>query len=77
MTTRFYERLATGRFLCMLPESTVRFSGKYLPLKVLPVKLPAPQPVRNITLKNRALNPLAKLFVESARALVRQFLTEK
>ena len=69
--------LATGRFLCMLPESTIRFSGKYLPLKVLPVTLPASQPVRIITLKNRALNPLAKLFVESARALVRQFLVIK
>jgi hypothetical protein len=32
--------LAGGRFLSLLPESMVRFSGKHLPLKVLPVDLP-------------------------------------
>jgi len=69
--------LATGRYLCLLPESTIRLSGKYLPLKVLPVKLPAPQPVRIITLKNRMLNPVAKLFIESAHGIIQQFLAEK
>ena len=57
----------------MLPESTIRFSGKYLPLKVLPVELPAPQPVKIITLKGRVLNPLAELFITSARELIKPF----
>jgi DNA-binding transcriptional LysR family regulator len=69
--------LATGRFLCMLPESTIRFSGKYLPLKVLPVELPAPQPVKIITLKGRVLNPLAEVFIASSREIIRPFLAQR
>jgi DNA-binding transcriptional LysR family regulator len=64
--------LAAGRFLTVLPESMIRFRAKNLPLKVLPVKLPARQlPVVIVTMKNRTLSPLAKLFIESARVMTR------
>ena len=48
--------LAAGRFLTVLPESMIRFRGKNLPLKVLPVELPARQlSVVIVTMKNRTL----------------------
>jgi hypothetical protein len=50
----------------------IRFRAKNLPLKVLPVELPARQlSVVIVTMKNRTLSPLAKLFIDSARAVSR------
>jgi DNA-binding transcriptional LysR family regulator len=61
--------LAAGRFLALLPESTVRYIAEHLPVRVLPVDLPVqPRPVVIVTLKDRTLSPVAKLFVESVRA---------
>jgi DNA-binding transcriptional LysR family regulator len=60
--------LATGRFVTSLPRSLLHFA-KHLPLKRLPVNMPAhPRPVGIMTLTNRALSPLAQLFVDQARA---------
>jgi DNA-binding transcriptional LysR family regulator len=60
--------MATGRFFTVLSESTVRFSGKRLALKILPINLPiAAGPVGIVTLKNRTLSPVTKLFIECAR----------
>lgn len=57
--------VASGRFVATLPISILRFGGYDLSLKVLPIKLPAqPRPVGIVTLKNRTLSPVAKLFVE-------------
>jgi DNA-binding transcriptional LysR family regulator len=66
--------LAAGRFLSVLPGSMVRFGSKNLPLKTLPVELAVPQmPIVIVTLKNRTLSPLAKLFIDTAqRMLCRQ-----
>jgi DNA-binding transcriptional LysR family regulator len=62
-----YHLLSTGRFLTMLPLSMLRF-GKHLPLKTLAVDVPRnPYPTAIITLKNRTLSPLAKLFIGCAR----------
>jgi DNA-binding transcriptional LysR family regulator len=62
--------VGTGRFLTILPGSFLRFSGKRLELKVLPVELPVPpRPVGIVTLKNRTVSPLATLFIECARNL--------
>jgi len=59
--------VASGRFLAILPISILRFGGRDLSLKVLPIKLPAqPRPVGIVTLKNRTLSPVAKLFIECA-----------
>jgi DNA-binding transcriptional LysR family regulator len=60
--------LATGRFLTVLPASAFKFLAKRSELKVLPVELPAARrPNGIITLKNRALSPVARLFIACAR----------
>jgi DNA-binding transcriptional LysR family regulator len=61
-----YHLIATGRFLTMLPASMVHF-GKHLPLKILRIESPPHRrPIGIITLKNRTLSPLGRLFVDSA-----------
>ena len=66
--------IATGRFLGILPAVMLHFSAKRLGLRILPVDLPfKPWPVGIITLKNRTLNPVAQLFIESARKLAKPF----
>jgi DNA-binding transcriptional LysR family regulator len=62
--------LAAGRFLTMSSTSVLRFAGKSLDIKVLPVTLPlARVPIGIVSLKNRTLGPTARLFVEAAREL--------
>jgi DNA-binding transcriptional LysR family regulator len=69
--------VTAGTFLALLPASTVLFS-KHLPLKVLPVALPdQSRPIMIISLKNRELGPVAKLFVENARALTHSSILPK
>jgi DNA-binding transcriptional LysR family regulator len=66
--------VATGRFVALLPSSILRFGGRDVALKMLPIKLPVqPRPVGIVTLKNRTLSPVATLFV----ACVRQVLAGK
>jgi DNA-binding transcriptional LysR family regulator len=70
--------LASGRFLTLLPDSMVRLTAKYMPVKVLPVDIPdLPRPVVILTLKNRALSPVAKLFIECVRAFAESLETGK
>jgi len=58
-----------GRFLTMLPRSTLHFGAKRLRMRILPVSTPmTTRPVEVNTLKNRTLNPIAKLFVDELRA---------
>jgi DNA-binding transcriptional LysR family regulator len=65
--------LGTGRFLSVLPGSFLRFNGKRLGLKALPIALRIPpRPVGVITLKNRTLSPLAAIFIECAREVARE-----
>jgi DNA-binding transcriptional LysR family regulator len=53
---------AARRFLAIVPASIMRFSGKQPSVKILPVELPTTQSsIGIITLKNRALSPLARL----------------
>src|SRR5262249_34226841 len=62
--------VGTGRFMTILPGSFLRFSGKRLGLKALPIELPIPpRPVGVITLKNRTVSPLAQLFIDCAREM--------
>jgi DNA-binding transcriptional LysR family regulator len=64
--------LATGRFLSIFPTSSLRFPTRRPDLKVLPVELPMRRvPNGIITLKDRALSPVAKLFIEHARQVAR------
>src|ERR1700722_6182187 len=56
--------LATGRFLTIFPASALRFSTKRREIRVLPVELrTARVPSGVVTLKNRSLNPVARLVV--------------
>jgi len=67
-----HQLLATGRFLTMLPRYTLMLPGKHPSLKALPVELAnAHGPMAIITLKNRALSPLAELFINTTRAVAR------
>ncbi|MGN6570167.1 MAG: LysR family transcriptional regulator [Pseudolabrys sp.] len=60
--------LATGRFVTVFPASSFKFLAKRSELKVLPIDLPAARrPNGIVTLKNRATNPVAQIFIECAR----------
>jgi DNA-binding transcriptional LysR family regulator len=72
-----YHLLATQRFVTMLPLSMLRV-GKGLSLKLLPIKLKARlRPVGIVTLKNRTLGPVAKLFIDCAREVARPLAKEQ
>src|SRR5262245_49736546 len=64
--------LATGRFLAIMQDSTLRFCAKPWSIKVLPIDLGIPpQKVAIFTLKNRTLSPAVNLFIECARQVAR------
>jgi DNA-binding transcriptional LysR family regulator len=70
--------VATGRFVTILPSSILRFSAKNLSLKELPIKLPIqPRPTGIVTLKNRTLSPVARLFIDCAHAVVKPLAKSK
>jgi DNA-binding transcriptional LysR family regulator len=62
--------VATGRFLSTASGSLLRFSGKRLSVKVLPVSLSIPSRfVGIVTLKRRTISPVVNLFVDCARVV--------
>ena len=64
--------VASGPFVGILPASLLRFGANLPPLKILPVELPvAPLPVGIMTLKNRTISPVVRLFIDCARELTR------
>lgn len=64
--------LAAGRYLALLPESTVRHIAEHLPITVLPVDLKTkPRPVVIVTTKGRTLSPAAQRFIECAREIAK------
>ena len=66
------ELLATGRFLTVVVGFSLLLARKHPGLKALPVKLPdIRQPVGITTLTNRSLSPVAQMFIESVRELVK------
>lgn len=70
--------LATGRFVTIFPASTFRFLAKRSELRILPVELPtARRPNGIVTLKNRALSPVAKLFIDCAREVAKPLAKRK
>jgi len=63
---------AAGSFLTMLPASALRFPTRRTELKALPVQLPmAPVPAGIVTLKNRTLGSVARLFIKHAREVAK------
>ena len=70
--------LASGCYLAICPASMLRFSGKRLGLKALPVELPAPPwPVAITTLKNRTISPVAEIFIECTREVAKPLANGK
>jgi len=70
--------LATGRFLTIVPTSTLRSLAKHSNIKVVPVELPiARVPNGIVTLKNRTLSPVARLFIEAAREVAKPLANRK
>jgi DNA-binding transcriptional LysR family regulator len=69
MHLRFH-LLATGRYLTVMPVSSLRFNAKAWGLKALPVDFAIhTRRVAILTLKNRMLSPVVELFLEHARAV--------
>jgi len=70
--------LETGRFITVFPASALRFLTRGSALKVLSVELPtAHRPNGIVTLKGRALSPVAQLFIDSARELAKPMAKRK
>lgn len=64
--------IGDGRYVGIMPDSLLHSRASKLRLKVLPVALPhRPSMVAILTLKNRTLSPLAKVFIAAARELAR------
>jgi DNA-binding transcriptional LysR family regulator len=67
----YMRMIETGRWLGLVPASVMRFGGKHMRIKVLPVKVLAPpSPVGFITVKDRTLTPLAECFIDCMRKVV-------
>ena len=70
--------LATGRFLATFWASALRPPTRLPEIKILPVELPtAYAPVAIVTLKNRMLAPVARLFIEHAREIAKPLAKRK
>jgi DNA-binding transcriptional LysR family regulator len=64
--------LATGRFLSIVPDSLLHFSGKRFGIKVLPIELPVPPRLIGIvTLRNRTISTAARMFIQAAREVTK------
>lgn len=64
--------LKTGRYLAIFPEFWLRLPDRHPFVRKLPVELPiASGPIGIVTLKNRALSPVAELFIEAAREVAK------
>ena len=60
-----YGLLQTGRFVTMIPDSALQYGSERTTLKVLPIKLPRWHiPTCAVTLKDRTLSPIARLFID-------------
>ena len=65
--------LEGGRFLTLFPDAMLRFPSKRTAFSILPVKVAVPSwPVAAITLKNRALSPVAQIFIDCARDVAKR-----
>jgi DNA-binding transcriptional LysR family regulator len=64
--------VGTSRFIMVLPKSMLSLMAKTYSLKELPVRLPTMQRMLAIVvLKGRTPSPIAHLFIETVRAVVR------
>jgi DNA-binding transcriptional LysR family regulator len=64
--------VSTARFVTVLPKSMFNVLAKGLSIKSLPVRLPARRrPIAIVVSKNRTLSPIAKIFIETVRAVAK------
>lgn len=62
--------LATGRYLTVLPDSVLRCNAKAWGIKALPVDLGSqPMAVTVITLGDRTVSPVVRIFIDEIRAV--------
>jgi DNA-binding transcriptional LysR family regulator len=60
--------VASGRFIATFPKSIASYCAGPFGMKVLNVELPPrPWPVAILTLKNRTLSPVARVFIDHLR----------
>jgi DNA-binding transcriptional LysR family regulator len=73
VSLHLYMRLIeTGRWLGLIPASVMRFGGKQLRIKLLPVETSSPPaPVGIVMVKDRTLTPLAERFIDCARKITK------
>jgi DNA-binding transcriptional LysR family regulator len=72
----FSALVASEPFLGIVPGSLLRFGAT--PFTVLPVELAIPAwPVAIMTIKNRTISPVAKLFIENAREVAKPLVSAK
>jgi DNA-binding transcriptional LysR family regulator len=65
--------LASGPFVSILPNSGLSYSSRRKELKILPINYTFSRvPVGIVTLKNRAISPVVKLFIDSCREIAEQ-----
>ena len=71
VSLHLYMRLIeTGHWLGLVPGSVMRFGGRGMQIKVLPVKVVSPPaPVGLVTVKDRTLSPLAERFIACTRII--------
>src|SRR5262245_22411961 len=76
VTANTYTRMmlvTSGRLLTIVPAVMLQVGARHLSIKSLPIELPANRrPVALITLKNRALSPVAQLFIEHVRSFAKR-----
>src|SRR5262245_28804121 len=64
--------LITGHYLTILAGFALRYPARRSGIKILPVELPlAPVPVGIVTLKNRMLSPVVRLFIDAAHEVAK------
>jgi DNA-binding transcriptional LysR family regulator len=69
---------ATGRFLAVVPASSLKFAALQSVIKRVPVELSATErQIGIITLRKRTLSPLAQLFIKTAREITTAFAKAK
>jgi DNA-binding transcriptional LysR family regulator len=70
--------VATGRFLSMVPNVVLRFQAKNQTLKAVSIELPTTfRPLAIITLKNRTLSSVARLFIDYVRETAKPLANER
>jgi DNA-binding transcriptional LysR family regulator len=70
--------LMTGRYLTILAGFALRFPARRPQIKVLPVELPFPHvPVGIVTVKNRTLSPVVRLFIDAVHEVAKPLANRK